>query len=341
MQRTLFKTFNTLKNLLSGLQSALKPLVKPLVLAGLIATLVLGHADGAMAARTGGRIGGGSFRAPSRTYSSPRTYAPPSGGYYPAPYPGGGFGFPLLFPFFGIGGGFGSLFTILVFLAIANFLFRAVRGAASGGEIGADGYGNDYSTSSVSVAKIQVGLLAQARELQAEFNELAETADTSSEVGRAQVLQETSLALLRHPEYWVYGAAESHKSALASAEAKFNQLSLAERSKFSSETLSNVNNLLRQAQQPEALTAAGGEIVPAIPENPGEYIVATVIVGALGNLQLPTIHSSEDLQQALRQLGSVGSDRLLAFEVLWTPQAEGDTLSTDDVIANYPNLQLV
>jgi len=60
-------------------------------------TLALGHADGALAARRG-RIGGGSFRAPSRTYAPPsRTYAPPGGGYYP--YPGG---FPFLIPFWGL-----------------------------------------------------------------------------------------------------------------------------------------------------------------------------------------------------------------------------------------------
>jgi uncharacterized membrane protein len=54
-------------------------------------TLALGHADGALAARSGGRIGGGSFRAPSRTYAPPsRTYAPPGGGYYPG---GGDLGF--------------------------------------------------------------------------------------------------------------------------------------------------------------------------------------------------------------------------------------------------------
>jgi uncharacterized membrane protein len=37
---------------------------------------------------------------------------------------------------------------------------------------------------------------------QAELNRIAETADTNSPEGRAEVLQETSLALLRHPEYY-------------------------------------------------------------------------------------------------------------------------------------------
>ena len=93
-------------------------ILKSLFLFGLVMTLALGNANGALAA-SGGRIGGGSFRAPSsRTYSAPRTYAPGGGGYYPAPYGGGfggGFGFPFLLPFFGFGGGFGGLFTILIF----------------------------------------------------------------------------------------------------------------------------------------------------------------------------------------------------------------------------------
>jgi uncharacterized membrane protein len=60
-----------------------------------------------------------------------------------------------------------------------------------------------------------------------------------------------------------------------------------------------------------------------------------------GNLELPKINSTDDLRQALRQIGGISSDRLLAVEVLWTPQAEGDTLTTDDLLAEYPDLKLV
>ena len=31
----------------------------------------------------------------------------------------------------------------------------------------------------------------------------------------------------------------------------------------------------------------------------------------------------------------------MAIEVLWTPQASGETLTGDEVIAQYPNLKLV
>jgi uncharacterized membrane protein len=35
------------------------------------------------------------------------------------------------------------------------------------------------------------------------------------------------------------------------------------------------------------------------------------------------------------------SDKLLAIEVLWAPQAEGDTLTADDLLAEYADLKLV
>ena len=319
--------------------SAFKPLLKSLLVFGLVFTLVLGNASNALAARSGGRIGGGSFRAPSS-----RTYSPPSSGYrtpggygggYGYGYPGGGFGFPFLLPFFGFGGGFGGLFGILIFFAIANFLVRSFRSIGEAGDNDVPGYSN----SKISVGRVQVGLLEAARGLQQELDELGRTADTGSAAGRAQVLQEASSALLRHPEYWVYGAAQSQQTAPEAAEAKFNQLALAERSKFTEETLSNVNNQLREGSSKASLPGNGGQLVAT--EAPSEYIIVTIVVGTEGKLELPTINSSDDLRQALRQIGGISSDRLLAVEILWTPQAEGDTLTSDDLMAEYPDLKLV
>ena len=317
--------------------SAIKPFLKSLFVFGLICSLVLGNAGSALAARSGGRIGGGSFRAPSRTYSPPSSgYRSPGGGYgYGYGYPGGGFGGSFFLMPFLFGGGFGSIFGILIFFALANFLVQTFRRMGEGGDNDVPGYSNPK----ISVGRVQVGLLEGARGLQKELDELALSADTGSAEGRAQVLQESTLALLRHPEYWVYGAAQSQQTALEAAEAKFNQLALAERSKFTAETLSNVNNQLRDSSSQTSLPADGGQMVAT--EEPGEYIVVTLVVGTQGKLELPTINSSDDLRQALRQMGSISGDRLLAVEILWTPQAEGDTLTSDDLMAEYPDLKLV
>ncbi len=319
------------------LQQAIKPVLKTLFLLSLVFALAFGQANGALAA-SGGRIGGGSFRVPSsRPYSSPRTYAPPGGGYY-APYPGGGgFGFPFLIPFFGFGGGIGTLFSVLIFLAIANFFVQTFRRMGSGEtEVG--------SNPNVSVTNLQVGLLASARGLQNELNHIAETADTNSPEGRAEVLQEASLALLRHPEYWIYAGTGTQQARLNAAEAQFNRLSIAERSKFSEETLTNVSNQLKAGTPKDALPAVGDELdnpTKLITEGPGEYIIVTLLAATLGKFQLPEVNSADDLRQALRVMGSIPGEQLLAMEVLWTPQASGDTLTSDDILAEYPDLKLV
>ncbi len=277
------------------------------------------ESEALLARRGGGRIGGGGFSRPSSP-SGPSSGGGSRGGGF-----GGGFGLPFLLPFFGFGGGFGSIFTILIFFAVANFLVRSFRNAGFGG--GGDG-GVATTNPKVTVSKLQVGLLADAKELQKELNDLAQKADTGTASGRARVLQEGTLALLRHPEYWVYAKSESNVARLEQAEAEFNRLALSERSKYSEETLSNVEGQFRRSQ---------GETATA--EAPSEYIVVTILAGVQGKSELPDVKNADNVRQALRQLGSASSDTLLAIELIWTPQAEGDTLSNDDLLATYPDLQ--
>ena len=323
------------------LARSLKTFFKSFLVIGLVAVLVFSQADGAFAARSGGRIGGGSFRAPSRSYSTPsRTRGPSSysggyrGGYGGGYYPGGGFGFPFLLPFVGFGG-MGGLFGIFVTIAIANFIIRSFREAGVGGN-SAD---TSSSNPTVSVVRLQVGLLAEARSLQAELTRLAQTADTSTSAGLTKILQETTLSLLRHPEYWAYADIDSDQTRLLSAEQAFNQLAIAERSKFTGESLSNVNAQISQAKSKAALNSSG-EL--AMTEDPGEYIVATILVASQGKLDLPkNTTSTADVRQAINRIGAISSEQLMAVEVLWTPQVSGETLSADELIAEYPNLQLV
>ncbi|NCS79343.1 MAG: DUF1517 domain-containing protein [Microcystis aeruginosa K13-07] len=304
-----------------------RSLAKPLIVIGLVTTLILGNVPSALAA-SGGRMGGGSFRAPSRSIS------PSRGGGYSSPGYGGGIGFPFLLPFFWGGGG-GGLISLLIFFAIANFLVNAFR---NGGGSDENGMAVEPGYETVSVAKVQVGLLANARYLQQELNQIALTVDTSTSEGRVDVLQESALALLRHPEYWVYGNVDCQQTSLSSAEAKFNQWSLNERGKLTAETLTNYNNQLRQGSQENILTESAGELAKTAPEG---YILVTILAGIVGKFSLPKINDSQDLKQALQQIGSMGGDRLLAVEVIWTPQSEGDILSQDDILANYPDLKLV
>jgi uncharacterized membrane protein len=333
MVPTFKKIAGTIK---SALKPLFKPLIKPLISVALALVLVFGLQNhDAFAARSGGRMGGSSFRAPSRSYRTPtRTNG---GAMYGGGYGyGGGFGLPFMYGL-GFGGG-GGMFSLLITLAIAGFLFRTFQNT----------FGSDAGSEEnpgISVAKVQVGLMAQARNLQLDLDRIAFNADTNTESGRAKVLQEVSLTLLRHPEYWVYGSVSTDTPKLSGAEAVFNRLTMAERSKFSEETLSNING---QVKQPKLAGAdQGGTLTPQSPAEllamnaDAEYIVVTLLVATTAKLQLPKINGENDMKQALQQIGSLAAGGLLAIEVVWTPQADGDCLTSDDIMASYPDMKLV
>jgi len=281
-------------------------------------------------AASGGRIGGGSFRSAP---SMPRSYG---GGGYRGGYGGGvqrgyggGIGFPFIVPFFGFGGG--GLFGFLILMAVVGVVLNALRGGGSSLPAGAgggrlDGYRPDGP---VSITQLQVGLLASARELQDDLRSLAGSADTSSSTGLQRVLQDTTLALLRHPDLWVYANADVGEVPFAAAEATFNRLSMTERSKLRSELTTNVGG--RRSSAPAAAVGAA--------DATSDFIAVTLLVASRRRLSLKPVTGSEELREALRLVGSVPSDDLLALEVIWQPDGVGDVLSTEELITAYPDLK--
>ena len=297
---------------------------KSLAVISLVAIAIFSNAHEALARRSGGRIGGSSFSAPTR--SAPSN----SGGYSGNNYYGGGGGGGLFFmPMFFGGGMGGGLFSFLLIAMVAGVILQAFRGR--GNDAGITGM-----DSKVTVAKIQVGLLSSARSLQQELTHLALESDTSSVDGLAALTRETVISLIRHPEYWVYVSSANENTKFALAEQKFNGLVMSERSKLSSEVLSNVGGRLLQGKTAAVLPSESSLAL----EDPSEYIVVTLLLAVTGDSlsKLPPLRSNEDLQSALSAIGSVPSDNLLAVEVLWEPQSEEYTLTTDEVLTIYPDL---
>ncbi len=315
-------------------QNLLKPVTSAIAMIALVVTLFLSQGLPADAASYGGRMGGGSFRSsPSRSYSAPRSSGGNYGGGYNRGY-GGGSGFffmPSPWMFFAGGGMGGGLFSLMLFVVVAGAAVQAFQRyqGDNGREFGG-------STSTVSVGKVQVGLLANAKSLQDDLNRIAASANTNSSAGLAKVLQETTLSLMRHPEYWAYAGGEVKQSSMLAAETEFNRMALSERSKFLGESVSNVAGQIQSGGGAIAVSK-GGELS----EQSSEYIVVTLIVGAEGKLELPAINDAVDLRRALSLLGAVGSDRLLSLEVLWQPGSTDGVLTSDDMIEYYPKLKLV
>jgi uncharacterized membrane protein len=300
-------------------------LMLPALLSAALALVLL--APQPVEAASGGRIGGGSFRSAPM----PRSYG--GGGYSGGGYQrgfGGGIGFPFIVPFFFGGGG---LFGFLVLMAVVGLVLNAFRGGGGGQALPAGMRGGDLGgyqpDGPVAIAQLQVGLLASARELQRDLRSLAASSDTSSSSGLQRVLQDSTLALLRHPDLWVYANAEVGQVPFQAAESAFNRLSMTERSKLAGEITTNVGG-----SRGVASAASAGDA-----DATSDYIAVTLLVASRSRITLKPVNGSEDLREALRVVGSVPSDQLLALEVIWQPEGAGEVLSADELITAYPDLK--
>lgn len=324
------KGFLTFDNAVEVIMKALKGLQKPVITAVMLGLLISCDPHSALAA-SGGRVGGRSFSSNSSSSSSSRSYSTRSPGsssgfsysvpyYAPSPFGFGGGGY--FGPAVGVGVGAGSsIFLIMMgfaaFVLVSGFLSDRSEGSVL------------TATEKTSVIKLQVGLLGMARSLQKDLNRIAEVADTSTPEGLSYVLTETTLALLRQPDFCISGySSVDVKRSIEDGEKRFNQLSIEERGKFDEETLVNVNNIKRKGTRSQRANGFSNE-----------YIVITILVAAEGVTKLPAINSSADLKEALQKLASIPSRRTMAVEVLWTPQNENDTLSERELLEDYPLLR--
>jgi len=191
------------------------------------------------------------------------------------------------------------------------------------------GAGNDLENDTFTVSKLQVALLAQAREVQTRLTELTLEVDTDTPEGLMTLMQESALALMRTPENWTHVSASSQPAHRDQAEEVFNKLSLEERTKFSEETLVNVSG--RVTQRSTAIASPD--------KDPSAYIVVTLLIGTEHDQPLfGEIRNIQELRQALEAIASIPASHLLVFELLWSPQADTDSLTYDELLTEYSNM---
>lgn len=268
----------------------------------------------------GGGYSGGYSRSPSYYPVPAPVYIPiPSGGYAPSPTyapASGGLNIELIFLLLVLG------FAVLPI--VLNYLKLGSGGTA------AEGSTSELTNEIVTVTELQIALLAQAREIQRDLTILTEQADLDSKAGLSELLRETVLALLRSPECWTHAKVLSQTvRSREEASRLFEKLSIQERSKFTTETLVNVGGQVRKTAVPVSNEEA----------DPAAFIVVTLIIGTADDRPiLSAVRSTADLRQALQRIGAISADYLLVYELLWSPQAEPDTLSREELIAQYPDL---
>jgi len=302
------------------------------------ASLALAFPTDAFAAKSGGRIGGGSFKrtqmsAPRSTGASsyggaqyggggttiiapsPRVGVGAGVGVMPMPvYSSYGYGAPMLF-----GPSFGSLVLVGSMLFMATSLFG--------------GWGQDEEEA-LSVCKVQVATNCPDRgpnSVLGVIARLADEVDTDDEDSLASMVSDVALALLRKEGDWISAKIESvDVDDEDEAEATFSQMSLKERAKIERETINRVRgNDKSDAREGEGKLEDIGKATSA---------VITLILCLQGR-KIPEANDMASLRKSLSSVGSdvVGNDSLLAAEVMWTPEEPWETMTPDEVILDYPD----
>ncbi|PZV18546.1 MAG: hypothetical protein DCF22_01280 [Leptolyngbya sp.] len=195
---------------------------------------------------------------------------------------------------------------------------------------GADG--TELTNDIVTVSLLQIALRADARRLQTLLNEWGETADTATPEGLFSLLQQVAQGLLDYSRHWTHVLASSKTvNAYEEAEEVFNAWSLRERSKFSAETLTNVDGVITKRSP----------IPPDVDDTPA-YIVVTLILGTEGDRPLfSEIYSASALRDVLDDIRMMQPLYLLVLEMLWSPQNLDDSLTEAERAMEYADMAAI
>jgi uncharacterized membrane protein len=180
---------------------------------------------------------------------------------------------------------------------------------------------------SMTLAHVQVALLASAKDIQEDLLRMANNGDTSSIDGLSDILKETTLALMRHPDRVVYVYGETFKGSPENVEHLFNKKSIEERSKVSEELVTNDSGKLRKSKSKTIVNHDGGN----------EHILVSLIVVADSDFDIISPKSWSEAKANLINLGAISPEELVALEIIWQPE-DGDALSQEELLSLYPNL---
>jgi uncharacterized membrane protein len=191
-------------------------------------------------------------------------------------------------------------------------------------------------TSQMHASQIQLGIDWRARrELQDHLARMAKSGDTATAAGRARLLGETCLALRRAEMSWLYvGYRDLGWHPDEEAEAAFREAASSARAGFRRELVRNADGQVVTDEAPAELAARADE-------GPG-LIVVTVIAATRRELRgIDNPRDAASIRAAIEDRGALRTRDLVAFEVVWSPAAEQDRMSSAELEQHYPDLALI
>jgi uncharacterized membrane protein len=233
------------------------------------------------------------------------------------------------------GGVFGILIMVAIFVVIAIVKSRMRRGFNRPMSYTAGSPVYTPPAHAVDVSAISLAIDWRARaQLQKRLADLARSGDTRSMGGLANMLHETVIELRRVEHSWLYSGALNASPANPNiAQQTFMNAANEMRSRFKRELVRGHAGAVRSDE--------AGDVRARRDEGQG-VVVVTVIVAARG--EIPDVAHAQDanhLRHLMRALGAIGAHQLVALEVIWSPAAENDRMSTAELEVLYPELRKI
>jgi uncharacterized membrane protein len=286
----------------------------------------LGGVRVAHAQSTGGSMGGGSFGSGGGSYSgSSSSYSGSSRSYgYSRGYSSGGS--------MDCGGAGFSLIVLVAFVLFIAVNMNRRKLGAGGQALGPGGRGPGGAVD-VSVLRVVVDW-RERKFIQGELDRIAKSADTRSTPGLVRMVREVTVVLRRVRDAWLYAGIVNAKPMRApEAEAFFQHHAQDARTRYREE-------LIRNAGGATATRTAGA--LEARTEEGEGLVVITLIVAARGNLlDFHDLADAEQVRRCLESLGNLTSAGLVAVEIVWSPAAENDRMSSAELERLYPDVQKI
>ena len=182
----------------------------------------------------------------------------------------------------------------------------------------------------VDVTALRFGLDARVRPyVQRQLDLIATRADTKTQEGLLTTLHEVALMLRRLRDAWVYGGAENHAMGWKeTARATFQQHATAARELFRTELVRNAAGVTT-TQEAAART-------PRSDEGPGLVLVTLIVAARQELFTVKKIGTGDDLRRALEVLSALTAQSLVAVEIVWTPAAAEDRMSSVELETMLP-----
>lgn len=226
-----------------------------------------------------------------------------------------------------------GIFILLALIRNGSKTFRGIGApnATSWNQIGQP----QQLHNQMDVSAIMIAIDWRARaEIQASLQSIAQAGNTGTSAGLATMLHETVVAVRRVELAWLYSGCVNARPAHASqAEAQFRGVASEMRTRFKKELVRNVGGQASTQNTPE-MTAK---------EHEGQGVVVVTIVVA-ARREIPDISRATDaneLKNVMRSFGALSAADLVALEVIWSPAAENDRMSTSELEQFYPELKKI